>query len=118
MSISCACSSAWGGWRVRSEPQRRVHLQALQQRLREGVEAARLPWTLMPSDTAIQPLVIGRNEAALSVMARLDEQGVWVPAIRPPTVPEGTARLRISLSAAHTLAQVDQLVEALAQAAT
>ena len=99
------------------EPERRAHLQALRQRLREGIQAARLPWTLLPSDTAIQPLVIGRNEDALAVMARLDEQGVWVPAIRPPTVPEGTARLRISLSAAHTLEHVDRLVAALALAA-
>ena len=65
------------------EPQRREHLRALQQRLREGVRRAQLPWTLMPSDTAIQPLVIGRNADALAVMARLDEQGVWAPAIRP-----------------------------------
>lgn len=102
---------------MHDEPQRRVHLGALRQRLREGVRAARLPWELMPSDTAIQPLVIGSNEDALAVMDRLDEQGVWVPAIRPPTVPEGSARLRISLSAAHTLGHVDQLVAALAQAA-
>ncbi len=101
---------------MNDEPQRRAHLDALRQRLREGVRAARLPWALMPSETAIQPLVIGSNEDALAVMDRLDEQGVWVPAIRPPTVPEGTARLRISLSAAHTLEQVDQLVTALAQA--
>lgn len=102
---------------MHNEPERRAHLQSLQQRLREGVHDARLPWQLMPSDTAIQPLVIGSNEDALAVMARLDEQGVWVPAIRPPTVPEGTARLRISLSAAHTLGHIDQLVAALAQAA-
>lgn len=102
---------------MQDEPDRRVHLKALQQRLREGVHEARLPWQLMPSDTAIQPLVIGSNEAALAVMEQLDEQGVWVPAIRPPTVPEGTARLRISLSAAHTLGHIDQLVVALAQAA-
>ncbi|WP_290768860.1 8-amino-7-oxononanoate synthase [Aquabacterium sp.] len=102
---------------MQDEPQRRAHLQALRQRLREGVEAARLPWTLMPSDTAIQPLVIGSNPEAMQVMAALGAQGVWVPAIRPPTVPEGTARLRISLSAAHTLAQIDRLVAALAQAA-
>jgi 8-amino-7-oxononanoate synthase len=101
---------------MQEEGWRRDHLRALQQRLREGVAAAGLPWHLMPSDTAIQPLIIGSNEAALAVMAKLDEQGVWVPAIRPPTVPEGTARLRISLSAAHTLAQVDQLVAALSQA--
>lgn len=102
---------------MQDEPQRRTQLQALRQRLRDGVEAARLPWTLMRSDTAIQPLVIGSNADAMRVMAALDAQGVWVPAIRPPTVPEGTARLRISLSAAHTVEQVDQLVRALAQAA-
>jgi len=102
---------------MQDEGWRRQHLRDLQTRLREGVAAAKLPWVLMPSDTAIQPLVIGSNEDALAVMARLDEQGVWVPAIRPPTVPEGTARLRISLSAAHTLDHVDQLCKALAQAA-
>src|SRR5574343_940999 len=94
---------------MQEEGWRRAHLRALQRRLREGIAAADLPWHLMPSDTAIQPLIIGSNEAALAVMARLDEQGVWVPAIRSPTVPEGTARLRISLSAAHTLGHVDQL---------
>lgn len=103
---------------MQDEPQRRTHLQALCKRLRDGVEAAGLPWTLMPSDTAIQPLVIGSNADAMQVMAALDAQGVWVPAIRPPTVPEGTARLRISLSAAHTVDQIDRLVAALAQAAT
>ena len=102
---------------MREESWRRKHLRALQDRLREGVRQAKLPWTLLPSDTAIQPLIIGSNEDALAVMARLDEQGVWVPAIRPPTVPVGTARLRISLSAAHTMAHVDQLCAALAQAA-
>lgn len=101
---------------MRDEPERRAHLRVLQRRLQDGVKAARLPWTLMPSDTAIQPLIIGSNEDALAVMARLDQQGVWVPAIRPPTVPEGTARLRISLSSAHTIEHVDQLCAALAQA--
>lgn len=101
---------------IQAEDGRRSHLRALQQRLREGLAAAGLPWQLLPSDTAIQPLLIGRNEDALAVMSKLDAQGVWVPAIRPPTVPEGTARLRISLSAAHTLDQVDQLCRALAQA--
>jgi 8-amino-7-oxononanoate synthase len=99
------------------EPWRRQHLRDLQARLRLGIEAARLPWALLPSDTAIQPLIIGSNADALVVMAKLDAQGVWVPAIRPPTVPEGTARLRISLSAAHSLSHIDQLCQALAQAA-
>jgi 8-amino-7-oxononanoate synthase len=103
---------------LRRDDDRRAHLRGLIVRLREGVAAAQLPWTLMHSDTAIQPLVIGRNEDALAVMARLDAQGVWVPAIRPPTVPEGTARLRISLSAAHTVEHVDRLCAALAQAAS
>ncbi|MCY1559605.1 8-amino-7-oxononanoate synthase [compost metagenome] len=71
----------------------------------------------MASSTAIQPLVIGDNEAALAVMAVLREQGLWVPAIRPPTVPAGTARLRIALSAAHEPADVDTLLRALRIAA-
>ncbi|MDG5976453.1 8-amino-7-oxononanoate synthase [Hydrogenophaga taeniospiralis CCUG 15921] len=102
---------------------RRQHLAALIEQLREGlapgadaaVDAA--GWTLMPSDTAIQPLVIGDNEAALAVMATLREQGIWVPAIRPPTVPVGTARLRIALSAAHQSADVAALVGVLRAAA-
>ncbi|WP_291101871.1 8-amino-7-oxononanoate synthase [Hydrogenophaga sp.] len=102
---------------------RRQHLAALIAQLRAGlapgadaaVDAA--GWALMPSDTAIQPLVIGDNEAALDVMARLREQGLWVPAIRPPTVPEGTARLRIALSAAHQADDVDRLLAALRSAA-
>jgi 8-amino-7-oxononanoate synthase len=103
---------------IQAEPQRRQHLRDLQARLRDGVVAARLPWALLRSDTAIQPLIIGSNEDALAVMARLDAQGVWVPAIRPPTVPVGTSRLRISLSAAHTASHIDQLCRALAQAAS
>ena len=67
----------------------------------------------MPSDTAIQPLVIGANQAALGVAQQLAERGLLVPAIRPPTVPRGTARLRISLSAAHGEGDVRRLVAAL-----
>lgn len=81
-----------------------------------GIDA--LGWKLMPSDTAIQPLVIGDNAAALAVMAALREQGLWVPAIRPPTVPAGTARLRIALSAAHLPEDVDALLCALRTAAS
>jgi 8-amino-7-oxononanoate synthase len=71
----------------------------------------------MPSSTAIQPLLIGDNAAALAVMASLREQGLWVPAIRPPTVPAGTARLRIALSAAHQPDDVNALLKGLRAAA-
>ena len=98
---------------MRSEPQRRAHLQALRQQLTDGVQAAQLPWQLWASPTAIQPLIVGSNQAALDLMAALDREGLWVPAIRPPTVPAGTARLRISLSAAHTPEHIDQLLQAL-----
>jgi 8-amino-7-oxononanoate synthase len=67
----------------------------------------------MPSDTAIQPLIIGGSEAAVQVAEALAARGLLVPAIRPPTVPDGTARLRVSLSAEHQPEQIDQLLRAL-----
>jgi 8-amino-7-oxononanoate synthase len=76
-----------------------------------------LPWALLPSSTAIQPLVVGGAEAAAALADELWRDGIWVPAIRPPTVPRGTARLRVSLSAAHTEVDVDRLLAALAAAA-
>jgi 8-amino-7-oxononanoate synthase len=99
--------------------QLRARIAQLRAGLAPGADAAldAAGWTLMPSDTAIQPLVIGDNEAALAVMAVLREQGLWVPAIRPPTVPVGTARLRIALSAAHQPADVEVLLRALRLAA-
>lgn len=93
----------------------RTHLMGLIARLRDGL--AGLPWQLLPSPTAIQPLVVGDNEAAVRLSQALAERGLWVPAIRPPTVPKGTARLRISLSAAHSEADVDQLIGALKELA-
>jgi 8-amino-7-oxononanoate synthase len=89
----------------------RAHLHLLIAKLRNGL--ADLPWQLMPSDTAIQPLLIGDNQQALKLSEGLRERGIWVAAIRPPTVPQGTARLRITLSAAHTESDVDQLIKAL-----
>lgn len=71
-------------------------------------------WRLLPSTTPIQPVVVGSNEAALGAAAQLLARGLWVPAIRPPTVPPGTARLRVSLSAGHSAADVDRLTSALA----
>jgi len=89
----------------------REQLRNLIAQLRSGL--AGLPWKLMPSDTAIQPLLIGDNHAALALSEGLRERGILVAAIRPPTVPQGTARLRITLSAAHSAGDVAQLIEAL-----
>lgn len=96
---------------IADEGWRRERLQSLIQQLRAGCNG--LPWTLLPSSTAIQPLQIGSSAAVLALAQQLRERGIWVPAIRPPTVPEGTARLRISLSAEHTAADVDVLLAAL-----
>ena len=96
---------------------RRRHLQQLIARLRAGLSALvqQYPhWSLPDSATAIQPLLVGSNEDALRLSATLEQAGIWVPAIRPPTVPAGTARLRFTLSAAHTDAQLDQLLAVLA----
>jgi 8-amino-7-oxononanoate synthase len=89
----------------------RGHLQRLVAQLRSGLRG--LPWPLMPSATAIQPLLAGGNRAALDLSAGLRERGIWVAAIRPPTVPQDTARLRITLSAAHRAADVTRLIETL-----
>jgi len=98
---------------IAAESWRREHLTRLIARLRAGTAVLR--WEHPASSTAIQPLIIGGNQQALDVMAALRTQGLWVPAIRPPTVPAGTARLRISLSAVHTEAEVDRLLAALRQ---
>ncbi|MCC6533225.1 MAG: 8-amino-7-oxononanoate synthase [Burkholderiales bacterium] len=96
---------------IRGEGWRREHLQALIGDLKEGLRAARA--RLLPSPTAIQPYVLGSAGAALRAAEVLRAHGMIVPAIRPPTVPAGSARLRISLSAGHTLADVERLVSAL-----
>lgn len=91
--------------------QRRAHLAGLIRQLRESLDFQR--WKLASSYTAIQPVVIGSNDDALAASAALHEQGLWVPAIRPPTVAPGTARLRVTLSAAHGADDVAQLAQAL-----
>jgi len=93
----------------------RANLMARIAQLRDGL--AGLQWALLPSLTAIQPLIVGDNEAAVALSGALWERGLWVPAIRPPTVPKGTARLRISVSAAHTEADIAQLIGALKELA-
>ena len=100
---------------IAQEEWRRERLRALIAQLRDGLTASR--WQLMPSETPIQPLLAGGNDAALALSARLAATGLLVPAIRPPTVPQGTARLRISLSADHEAADVARLVAALVQPA-
>ncbi|MBD8166468.1 8-amino-7-oxononanoate synthase [Erwinia persicina] len=75
--------------------------------------AGGVSWSLSASDSAIQPLIVGEEQAALRLSQQLRERGCWVNAIRPPTVPPGTSRLRITLSAAHSRDDIDQLLEAL-----
>ena len=91
----------------------RAHLAALIAQLDDELTLTR--WQRPVSHTAIQPIVIGANDEALRVAASLHAQGLWVPAIRPPTVPTNTARLRITLSAAHTPEQVTRLAQAINQ---
>jgi 8-amino-7-oxononanoate synthase len=96
---------------AQQESWRRDRLRSLIARFRRG--AAQLGANLMASDTPIQPLLVGSSEKALAISAALRERGIYITAIRPPTVPNGTARLRITLSAAHSEPQVDQLLAAL-----
>jgi 8-amino-7-oxononanoate synthase len=70
-------------------------------------------WQMSSSMTPIQPLVLGSNAAALLASKQLDDAGYWIPAIRPPTVPEGSARLRITFSANHSIAAVRKLISEL-----
>ena len=99
---------------IKSEPERRDHLNQLIEYFRKEAKAINL--NLMDSDTAIQPILIGEAETALAISERLKQQGLLVTAIRPPTVPNGTARLRVTLSAEHTVKDIDRLIEALATA--
>ena len=92
----------------------RERLRAHIERLKDGARVRGL--ALMPSDTPIQPLLVGSDTHSLAMAALLEEHGYWVAPIRPPTVPEGGARLRITLSAAHEARQIDGLLDALAHA--
>ena len=97
---------------IRGEPWRRARLASLMMRFRRTGLRAGLP--LGESYTPIQPVLLGSNERALAASAALQARGFLVGAIRPPSVPEGQARLRVTLNAAHTEAEVDALVQALA----
>ncbi len=98
---------------ARAKEWRRDRLQELVARFRSG--ATQLGLKLLPSGTPIQPILIGESGAALALSAALESRGILVPAIRPPTVPAGTARLRVTFSALHESADVDRLLEALAE---
>jgi 8-amino-7-oxononanoate synthase len=97
--------------RVIKDDWRREQLQSLVKQFKEG--AQQLGLELMPSDTAIQPLLVGSSEKALEISEYLRTKGLLISAIRPPTVPQGTARLRITLSAMHKPGHVEQLLDAL-----
>jgi 8-amino-7-oxononanoate synthase len=99
---------------ARFETWRRDRLARLISHFRSVATARGL--ALLPSRTPIQPLVIGASDAALAVAAKLEAAGFYVPAIRPPTVPDGKARLRITLTALHTESDVERLANAIAEA--
>ncbi len=101
---------------VHTEPWRREQLHPLIARFTQG--AAELKLSLLPSQTPIQPLLIGSAEHALTLSEQLQARGILVSAIRPPTVPQGEARLRITLSCSHSEAHIDQLLDALAATCT
>ncbi|MFC3281642.1 aminotransferase class I/II-fold pyridoxal phosphate-dependent enzyme [Pseudidiomarina halophila] len=92
--------------------QLRQRLQGNIEQFKQRCTALQLP--IEPSSHAIQTLIVGSDDAAVQQSEALKQRGIWCTAIRPPTVPEGSARLRITLTAAHSSAQIQQLTEALA----
>ncbi|KRW58874.1 8-amino-7-oxononanoate synthase [Pseudomonas sp. TTU2014-080ASC] len=108
-----ACATLKSLELLRTEHWRREHLSELIRRFREGATALGLE--LMDSPTPIQPILVGDSGRALRLSQMLRERGLLVTAIRPPTVPAGTARLRVTLSAAHSFEQLDRLLEALGE---
>lgn len=96
---------------MRAEPSRRAHLHHLIRHLRAGARRRGLPFAA--SQTPIQPFIVGDDGRTVALADALRREGFWVTAIRPPTVPRGTARLRVTLSAAHTRADVDAFLDAL-----
>ena len=108
-----ACATLKSLELLRAESWRRDHLNHLITRFRQG--AAEIGLTLMDSPTPIQPILVGSSERALKLSAALRDRGVLVGAIRPPTVPAGSARLRVTFSASHSAAQVERLLDILAE---
>ena len=106
-----ACATLKSLELLRTEHWRREHLNGLIRQFRQGAE--QLGLRLMDSFTPIQPILIGDSATAMRLSQMLRERGLMVTAIRPPTVPAGSARLRVTLTAAHSAAQVQLLLNAL-----
>ena len=98
---------------VQQDEWRREKLNHLIARFRKGCEQLGLP--LMDSPTPIQPIMVGEADRAMAISAALEAKGIFIGAIRPPTVPQGAARLRVTLSATHTEEQLDRLLDALSE---
>jgi 8-amino-7-oxononanoate synthase len=96
---------------IELETWRREKLQQHIALLKQALQSLR--WQLLPSQTPIQPLIVTENDIAVWLSDALRKKGILVPAIRPPTVPQGLARLRISLSASHSKEDIDRLTTAL-----
>ncbi|MFY0676265.1 MAG: 8-amino-7-oxononanoate synthase [Neptuniibacter sp.] len=101
---------------LESENWRREKLQTLIKQFRQGCE--QLGLQLMDSPTPIQPILIGESDKALEISQGLEREGIFISAIRPPTVPQGSARLRVTLSAAHDESQVEVLLSKLEKVAS
>jgi 8-amino-7-oxononanoate synthase len=115
-AISCAVLKSLELIAAGDARRQNLHERIVQLRHELAPLAGQRGWQLAASATPIQPLIVGSNQSALDLSAALETQGIWVPAIRPPTVPQGSARLRICLSAAHTAHDVAMLVAALKNA--
>ena len=100
---------------VERDEHRRSHLTRLINRFRS--DAAAMGYDLMASATPIQPIMIGDPHEAIRISGELEKRGILVTAIRPPTVPQGESRLRVTFSASHTDEQLDQLLAALRECA-
>lgn len=109
--LACAVSKSLE--LIASESWRRTHLKKLITVFKSAVHDS--GWPLLPSDTPIQPVIVGGSAEAVALSQKLAERGLLVPAIRPPTVPRDTARLRVSLSADHELDDVERLAAALTE---
>ena len=110
---ACASAALQSLSIIKEQPERRQHLQDLIVYFRKAIND--LDFNVLPSTTAIQPIIIGDSEKTLALSQALLNAGLLVTAIRPPTVPMGTARLRITLTAAHSFSQIDQLIDVLRQ---